>query len=85
MTYNLRWKGLIPKAESASMPFVCKDNTHGQLFYYFQQRRFYQQDLQNVTAEGGLFVPPESGLDWSKLMLDLNPNDDYYPFPDPDL
>ena len=84
LTYNLRWKGLIPKVESASMPFVCKDNTHGR-FFITSNSGVLSTGPTKCAAEGGLFVPPESGLDWSKLMLDLNPNDGYYPFPDPAL
>ena len=84
LTYNLRWKGLVPWAANKSLPFVCKNETTD-LFFITSSTGNLSAGPARCKTEGGLFVPPESGLDWSKLMLDLNPNDDYYPFPDPVL
>ena len=84
LTYDLRWKGLVPQSEGTSLPFVCKNKTNGR-FFITSSSGVLSAGISKCNSEGGLFVPPESSLDWSKLMLDLTPNDDYYPFPDPAL
>lgn len=84
LTYNLRWKGLVPQSAGTVLPFICKNNTTDR-FFITTGRGVLSAGVAKCNLEGGLFVPPESGLDWSKLMLDLNPNDDHYPFPDPAL
>ena len=84
LTYNVRWKGLVPQAAGSSFPFVCKNKTTDR-FFITSSSGVLSAGPARCKANNGLFVPPESGLDWSKLMLELNSNDDYYPFPDPDL
>ena len=84
LTYNLRWKGLVPQPATSSFPFVCKNKTTDR-FFITSSSGVLSEGPARCKANNGLFVPPESGLDWSKLMLELNSNDDYYPFPDPAL
>ena len=84
LTYNVHWKGLVPQAAGSSFPFVCKNKTTDR-FFITSSSGVLSEGPAKCKASNGLFVPPESGLDWSKLMLELNSNDDYYPFPDPDL
>ena len=85
LTYNIRWKGLVPmENKNTSLPFVCKNNSTGEFFITTSSGEL-SAGPQRCKSFGGFFVPPESGLDWAKLMLELNPNDDHYPFPDPVL
>ncbi len=84
LTYNVHWKGLVPQAAGKSYPYVCKNKTTDR-FFITSSSGALSAGPARCNSAGGLFVPPESGLDWAKLMLELNSNDDYYPFPDPDL
>ena len=83
LTYNILWKGLVPRPKETQLPFVCKNNLG--MFFKTTSQGPLSRGPQICKNAGGLFVPPESGLDWAKLMLELNPNDDYYPFPDPGI
>ena len=82
LTYNIRWKGLVPQQETARHKFVCQNKSSGE-FFISSASDSLSKGHKKCANEGGLFIPPESGLDWAKLMLELNPNDDHYPFPHP--
>ena len=84
LTYNVHWKGLVPESESQSHKFVCKNSSNDE-FFVTSSTGILSTGPSKCEAEGGIFVPPESGLDWTKAMLALNPNDAEYPFPDPNL
>lgn len=84
LTYNVHWKGLVPEINTKSHKFVCKKTSNGKFFVTSASGRL-SNGPSKCQAEGGIFVPPETGLDWAKAMLALNPNDPEYPFPDPDI
>ena len=82
LTHSVRYKGLVPRAHTENLRFVCKNHNTGKFF--ISSGKGAQNNGQTVCKnEKGAFLPPESGLDYAKLMMDLNPNDDEYPFPDP--
>ena len=84
LTHNIHWKGLVPENENNSHKFVCKKTGSGEFFVTNASSSLSNGPVQ-CKAEGGIFVPPETGLDWAKAMLALNPNDPEYPFPDPNI
>ena len=84
LTYNIHWKGLVPENQNQSHKFVCKNTTTGE-FFVTSTTGTLSYGPSRCKAAGGIFVPPESGLDWAKAMLALNSNDPEYPFPDPNI
>ena len=84
LTYNIRFKGLVPQSENTPLPFICK-NKNDNKFFITSSKGSLSDGTQTCNLSNGYFIPPESGLDWAKLMLELNDNDDYYPFPDPEI
>ncbi len=84
LAYNIRWKGLVPEGKHQRHKFVCKRSSNGEFFVTTTKGKL-EDGPEKCTDAGGIFVPPESGLDWAKAMLALNPNDADYPFPDPSL
>lgn len=84
LTYNIRFKGLVPQSANTSLPFICK-NKNDNNFFITSSKGPLSDGTSICELSNGYFVPPESGLDWAKLMLELNDNDDYYPFPDPKI
>ncbi len=83
LTHTIRWKGLLPVNKDTDLRFVCqKSNGH---FAVTNDTGKANEGPKKCRNEGWKFVPPESSLDYVKLMLDLNPNDEDYPYPDPKL
>ena len=84
LTHNIRYKGLLPASANARLNFVCKRKSDS-LFFITRETGSLSAGPRKCKNEDGIFVPPETGLDWAKLMWDLNNNDDHYPFPDPGI
>ena len=84
LTYNIHWKGLVPENGNQQHKFVCKKDSSDEFFVTNASGRL-SEGPNKCKNENGIFIPPESGLDWAKAMVALNPNDAEYPFPDPNL
>ncbi len=83
LTHNIRWKGLMPKTPDSQLHFVCKHKNKKGFFISKEQGTVHQGYLKCKT-ENGIYQPPYSSIDYVKLMIDLNPNDAEYSFPDPE-
>lgn len=84
LSHNIRWKGLVPQTASKKLPFVCQRKDTKKFFItanaYIGKA---DEGVSKCDLFGGHFVPPESSIDWVKVMLKLNRNDSQYPYPDP--
>ncbi len=86
LTHNIRWKGLMPKPKTPEdqLHFVCK-HKNKQGFFISKGQGEEDQGYSTCKKEYGIYLPPESSMDYVKLMIELNPNDAEYPFPNPEL
>ncbi len=82
LTYNIRWKGLVPLDPKTKAWFVCY-NSHKKNYFINKKLGPLSDAVKLCKNKGGVFMPPTSSGDWVKLMLQLNKNDRKYPFPDP--
>ena len=92
LIYDIRWRGILPVQKETELPYVCKSISTGQFFITLDenapssiknQKGKPETGAAKCAAASGIFVPPESSMDWVKLMLELNPNDEHHPFPKP--
>ena len=84
LSYNVRWKGLMPQPETARHKFVCLNARYGTIFISNRSGTL-SQGHEKCKAEGGVFSTPVSPIEWTSAMLQLNPNYSNYPFPDPGI
>ena len=84
LVHDLRWKGLVPVQKSKVLPAVCQ-RKNDKSYFISSSKGVLSRAHEICKAEGGFFLPPESGYNWAKLMLSLNPNDSHYSFPDPEI
>ncbi len=82
LTYNIRWKGLVPMNTNTKAKFVCLNTTNSKYFITSRSEKLIKANTI-CKKENGVFVPPETTEDWIRLMLELNNNDNQYAFPDP--
>ncbi|MCY4320826.1 MAG: hypothetical protein OXC37_00250, partial [Bdellovibrionaceae bacterium] len=85
LSHNIRWKGLLPQPQNKQLPFVCQKDSSPYKFFITTAKGTANQGVEKCKKVYGKFVPPESSMDWVKLMLDLNKNDSEYPYPNPKL
>ena len=69
---------LSPDSVSATLSSLQVQKT----YFVTNAKGTFSEGPAKCAAEGGIFVPPVSGLDWAKVMLALNNNLNDQAFPD---
>ena len=80
--YNIRWKGVAPIPAATEARFVCFDPNEKK-YFVTEKTGELPEGTKICDEQGAYFIPPVSSEDWAKMMLQLNPNDKQYPFPNP--
>ena len=81
LTHSVRYKGVYNVSDNIPRKALCRKN-HGD-FVPTNSPTTYANAPEACRSLSAYFLPPLSSLEWAKAMSKINPNDPYYPFPNP--
>lgn len=87
LLHSRTFYGLAPSSSNQANPWpvICQSKTTKQFFISASSTSNISNAKNICLSENGYFNVPTTPLQWTKLMLDLQPNDIYYAFPKTDV